>query len=119
MYRIEFDQLPPSLNAFYGGMHFSKRKKIVDEWHSIMGWACKAAKLPTTLQTPLTLHCTQFCKGVVRDADNAVVGIKLFGDSLKACGYIEDDSHKFVSTVILETKKGKEDKMVIIISPSL
>lgn len=115
MYRIEIDELPPSLNAFYGGMHWAARKKIVDEWHRTIWLACKAAKLPKTLQTPLTLSVTQYCKGVVRDADNAVVGAKLFGDTLKECGYIPDDGPAYIPTVILTTKKGKENKLVVVI----
>ena len=116
MYRIEIDSLPPSLNAWYAGTHWSKRMKTKEEW----GWkflaAAKESKLPDKLGVINTLEVTQFCKGVVRDADNAVVAAKLFGDFLKAQGIIKDDGPEFIKTVILRTAKGKENKTVILIS---
>ena len=71
------------------------------------------AKLPKELATPITLSVTQFCKGVVRDADNGVISAKFCGDALKLYGYIPDDSPEFISTVILRSAKGKANKLVI------
>ena len=115
MFRIIVDCLPPSLNRFYSGMHWAKRKAIVDEWHGLMRLAFVETQLPKTLPTPITLSVTQFCKGIVRDSDNAVVGAKFCGDALKLYGYIPDDSPEFISTVILQSAKGKADKTVFII----
>jgi len=34
---VEIPGKPPSLNAFYSGMHWSKRKKTRDKWHEKVG----------------------------------------------------------------------------------
>lgn len=115
MWRIEVPGLPPSLNAFYGGMHWAKRKGIVDEWHEIFHFALKEAEVPKKLRTPITIAVTQFCKGRMRDRDNAIIAHKLLADVLKNDGYIPDDSYKYVNSAILDVRKGKENKTVIII----
>lgn len=115
MYTITIPALPPSLNAYYAGVHWSKRKKDADQWHMAFGMAYKAAQLPTLLQYPITLSCTLFSKGNARDADNCVIGSKFAGDALVKYGYLPDDSPKYISTVILNSKKSEdgEDKTVI------
>lgn len=115
MYRIEINALPPSLNAFFGRMHWTKRKAIVDEWHGLFLGAFRDAGLPRPLQTPISLSVTEFCKGNVRDSDNAIVAIKLCADALKAHGYIPDDGPAYRNNDVLRTEKGKEDRTVIII----
>ena len=82
----------------------------------IAGYAFLLYELPDKIAHIQTVHVTQFCKGIVRDADNAVVAAKLFGDFLKAQGIIEDDGPKFIETIVLTTKKGKENRTVILIS---
>ena len=116
MWTISIDSLPPSLNQWYSGVHWSKRTKTKEEWSWKFLAATKEAKLPDKIAHIQTVHVTQFCKGIVRDADNAVVAAKLFGDFLKAQGIIEDDGPKFIETIVLTTKKGKENRTVILIS---
>lgn len=98
-------------------MHWAKRKAIVDEWKNSIGWAFKTQKLPWPLPYPLTMTCTQFSKRNVRDADNAVTIAKLAGDALVSGGYLPDDSPEYIDTIILQSKKGKEDLVVITIQP--
>lgn len=85
-----------------------------DEWHGLFWAAMVDSKLPKTIKTPITLSVTQFCKRL-RDVDNAVISAKFCLDTLKEHGYIPDDSPEYVSQVILECKKGKENKTVILI----
>jgi len=115
MYTVTVPALPPSLNAYYAGAHWSKRKRDADEWHLAFGMAYKAAKLPTMLQYPITLSCTLFCKGNVRDADNSVIGAKFAGDALVEYGYLPNDTPQYIPTVILSSKKSEDgqDKTVI------
>lgn len=115
MYRIEVNALPPSLNAFYGGMHWTKRKALVDEWHGLFLTALNDAQVPKEIPTPVVITITEFCKSHVRDADNAVVAAKFLCDSLKLYGYIPDDNYRYISSVILMTKKGESDKTVALI----
>lgn len=117
-YKVTVDALPPSLNAFYSGMHWAKRKAIVDQWHWLFRAAFLHAKLPKKLETPLTIHVVQYCKGVVRDNDNAVVIAKLAQDSLKLFGYIPDDNPKYINKVILESVKGKANGLEVYLCTS-
>lgn len=113
MFTIEVDGLPPSLNDYYSGVHWSKRKRMADEWHENFLIALKLIKCPRKLSTPIEVTCIQQCKGRVRDADNAVLGAKFFQDSLKMFGYIEDDGPEYISQVVLMTEKGGRDKTII------
>lgn len=115
MWTIAIDELPPSLNEIYAGVHFRKRKMYADKWHLLFLAAFRKAKLPKPLPTPITLNLTSFCKGVVRDTDNGILGIKFLGDSLKKYGYIKDDSPLYIPIVILQSKKGKTNKLAITI----
>lgn len=115
MWRLEVPGKPPSLNKFYAGVHWTARKKAADEWHSIFYYALKGLKgLPKKLSGPVTVNVTQFCKGRPRDADNTVVACKFFLDALKMGKWIEDDDYTVIPSVTLNTRKGKEDKIVII-----
>jgi len=116
MYRIEVNALPPTLNAFWSGMHHRKRMAIKEEWSGLFLRAFQEAKLPKPLpklDRPYQIHCTQFCKGNVRDSDNGIVGIKLVKDTLKRLGYIKDDDWETFNDGITSTRKGKTNKIVI------
>lgn len=115
MWRIEIDALPPSLNKFYSGMHWAVMKRARDEWHGLMQAAFIEAKLPKTIPTPISLNITQFCKGHLRDSDNAVIAAKFCGDALRIYGYIPDDTPQYIDTIILRSEKGKTNKTVILI----
>lgn len=118
MWRICIDHLPPSLNAWYAGSHWSKRKETADTWHGLMLAAFVDAKLPKPLKWPVSLNVTEYCKGNVRDSDASCVAAKLCGDSLVAHGYLPDDSPEYVSHVVLRCEKGKVNKTVITILSS-
>lgn len=94
-------------------MHWTKRKALVDEWHGLLWAALVDAKVPKPLKLPITLNVTQFCKRK-RDADNAVVSAKFMLDTLKMHGYIPDDTWDYVSSVILQTRRG-DNKCVYLI----
>lgn len=114
MHRIEVLGKPPSLNKFYSGVHWSVRKAIVDEWHTLFLMALRASGCPRIVATPINVSVTLFCKGRLLDADNVVVSAKLFCDSLVLGSYIPGDSPKYISSVTLACRKGKEDKVVVM-----
>jgi len=114
MWRIEIDELPPTLNKFYSSPHWSYRDKQVKYWHERFHWAFKEAKLPK-LNWPVTLSTTQYCKGKLRDVDNTAIGAKFASDALVKGEWLPDDSPKYIERLILESKKGKENKIVILI----
>jgi Holliday junction resolvase RusA-like endonuclease len=116
MWRVEINDIPPSLNAFYSGMHWTKRKLIMDKWH-LLFLAAFRRTLPDAIKCPVTLSATIYAVRQPRDCDNAVIAIKAAGDALKIGGYIPDDSPEYVTTVILSSKKStdKKNKTVLII----
>lgn len=115
MFRVEVAGLPPSLNAMYAGMHWSKRNKMAEEWHGLFRAAFLDAGLPKPLSGPVSMNVTQFFARQMRDCDNAVVSAKLCGDSLVAHGYLPDDSPKWVTHVVLRCEKGKSNRTVIML----
>ena len=91
---------------------------MADEWHGLFLKAFQDAKLPKPLPVRkgvYRLHCTQFCKGKVRDSDNASIAVKLCKDALTNYGYIKDDNYKTFNDDMTSTRKGKENKTIIII----
>ena len=74
----------------------------------------KGSKIPPA---PLILSVTLFCKGIVRDADNAVLAAKFCLDTLVLYGYLPDDNPRYVKSIVLTTSKGKENKTVILLQP--
>ena len=118
MWRIEINELPITLNKIWAGLHWTERKALADSWKYMFLNAFRQAKLPKPLpkkDSHYILQCTQFCKGNVRDDDNAVIGTKLCKDALKHWGYVKDDDYKTFNDGVHSTRKGKENKMVIII----
>jgi len=113
MYMIEIDDIPPSLNQFYAGKHWTWRKRICDDWHLRFKQAYRKAKLPKVISYPITL--TAICYSPrIRDSDNAVIISKFAGDALVECGYLPDDSPTYISTVILKSFRGKAKTVLII-----
>jgi len=115
MFRIVIDHLPPTLNKYTNGKtNWYWKKAVKDEWLGLFQAAFIEAKLPKKLPEAISLNVTQFCKGVVRDADNSVIGAKFCGDSLVKLGYLKNDNQ--IKPIILNTVKGKTNKMVIILA---
>lgn len=115
MFRIEIDEIPPSMNQYWAGRHWTWRKEIADKWHLLFLTAFRSAKLPKKLTWPIVISTTEFCKGAIRDCDNAVIANKLCQDSLVKYGYLPDDGPNYVRKVMLSTSKGKSNKTVVMI----
>ena len=118
MFTITIPALPPTLNSYYAGKHWSQRKKEADHWHLAFGMAYKAAGLPSTLQWPVTVSATLYGKRQPRDTDSAVIAVKYAQDALVEYGYLPNDTPQYIPTVILSSKKSDdgEDRTVIQIS---
>lgn len=115
MHRVELEGRIPTLNSWLSGTHWRTKHKEKKEWQDRFLLAFLEAKLPKKLSYPITLSVTMYCKSKVRDVDNAVLAGKFCADALVANGYLEDDSPKYISSMILTTHKGVLDKTVIII----
>ena len=114
MYRLELPDNPPSLNKFYSSPHWSIRKRLADDWHSRFSWALRAAAVPPL--PGLILTATLFSPRPL-DSDNCIMAAKFLLDAMQALRLIKNDNPAFVPSIILQSRKGKEKKTVILIEP--
>lgn len=98
-------ECPPSWNKIYAGMHWGKRKEIVDYWHNLVWIECKRQKIPMIKHNGRTLaiHTTCYFKSrrVALDPDN--IFDKIIIDPLKG-HVIEGDSCKYIKYVTTESR---------------
>lgn len=99
-----------SLNKFYAGMHWTKRKKIADYFHSLVQCTLFANKIPKMLfENPVKI--TIYYNSNL-DIDGHGVISKLIVDSLK--GYLlTDDTRKYFVNLEQEFWNGNGIKVEI------
>ena len=91
----------PSNNAFYSGLHWSERKKIVDHWHLLVFvWAKKYGLVPVTGPVNMDVEC-YFAKRRAFDSSNCSATAKLVEDGLVAAKILKGDGPKYVRWVRL------------------
>lgn len=94
-----------SLNKWYAGMHWTKRKKIKDNYTQIV-----RSQFSNTLTRDNTYkveyHFT--FKSRPLDASNCVAMVKMIEDII-----FETDSYKVVTEIVITSSKGLEDKVII------
>lgn len=95
-------------NKFYAGVHWSKRKAIVDYWHKLTYYSMLQQKVPKKLfKCPVAITLLVNSK---LDIDNHGFLAKLIIDALK--GYlIEEDSRKFVNQL---TIRFHDEKYILV-----
>lgn len=87
----------PSLNLFYAGTHWTKRKKVVDEWHKAIRVLCKQKKIKVE-RYPVKITTRSFFKSrQKRDCSNCFVANKLGEDGLVKAGVLFGDGPDYVS----------------------
>ena len=105
---IELNDLPKiSLNKFFGRMHWTKRKQIVDNYH----WIIKSQfKDVLSKDNVYRVKYSFEFKRIPLDASNCVAALKLIEDVI-----FEDDSYKIVEEISITSRKGIKDKVTITI----
>jgi Holliday junction resolvase RusA-like endonuclease len=98
-----------SANAFYAGMHWSKRKKLADLYHAAL-----IEHRAKRFKTPAHLTFTFSFKGRLTDVDNCFAMIKLLIDSLRHWRIIPDDTPADVASISVRVEKGIKDTVSII-----
>lgn len=86
----------PSLNSFYAGSHWTKRKKAKDA-------ALQKIKLQLE-NNPGAPYNSFAIVARVRyryDLDNSIIAVKFTSDALKTLGWIIDDSPKYFRQLVL------------------
>jgi hypothetical protein len=96
-----------SLNAWYAGMHWSKRNKMKNTYKLLLN-KHRCIFLKSGIYD--VSYDFQF-KGSPLDASNCVAMVKLIEDVL-----FEDDKHDIVVRLAMSSRKGKEDKVTITVN---
>jgi len=97
-----------SLNAWYGGGHWSKRKKLKDNYTLIVKSQFKEV-LPASESYNTEYHFT--FKSRPLDASNCVAMVKLIEDII-----FESDGYKVIKSILITSSKGAEDIVEIKIN---
>lgn len=90
----------PSLNSFYAGSHWTKRKKAKDA-------ALKEVKEQLGFNQGPAYNSFRVTANVRYryDLDNSIIAVKFTSDALKALGWIKDDSPKYFRHLLLVWKE--------------
>lgn len=111
--RIEIGLMkPPSLNAYYSGGHWTKRKKAKDE---------NLEHIRSVFSTYDEIRAEQFeihlrYNGRY-DCDNAIVAVKFLSDSLVSLGIVPDDNKKHFKrlSIVVDTELPHDTYNALII----
>jgi hypothetical protein len=103
---------PPSLNTYYSGQHWSKRKRVRDDWHE------KVALLAPDIEVtdyPVSVTCeVRFSDGRGQyDTDNCVAAAKLITDGLEEAGVLDGDTPKHIDSVTLRSVRHGDEPEVM------
>lgn len=86
----------PSLNSFYAGSHWTKRKRAKDEALKTI-----TEQLGTNKGAPYNSFTVSASVRYRYDLDNSIIAIKFTSDALKSLGWIKDDSPKYFRKLLL------------------
>jgi Holliday junction resolvase RusA-like endonuclease len=118
MIKISIPLVAPSLNKWYAGSHWSKRKKLADDWHLAIFIICKQDKIKPIITYPVTITTKSYYKKKKEmDTSNVFPANKLAEDGLVKSGILKDDTIKYVNRHIVEVPEfgHHEDRTVIIV----
>ena len=109
MITIELLDLPKlSLNKWYAGTHWTKRKAMKDIYRVLVG---SQTKHKQTKPCEVTYHF--YFKSRPLDPSNCIAMVKLVEDCI-----FPDDSYKIVRRLTLYVSKSEKDKVVVKIRNS-
>lgn len=104
--KIILTNLPKvSLNLFYSGVHWSKRKKLKDRYKLLIKSQFKQV---LSKDKTYEVYYTFNFKTRPLDASNCVAMVKLIEDII-----FEDDNYKIVTSLNIKSRKAKFDNVEI------
>jgi len=96
-------------NAIYAGMHWSKRKRLADEYHlSLIEYRGR------TIHTPCNLHFIFKFKQRPLDCSNCSFMVKMLEDAMVHNKILIDDTIQYVKRIHITSTKGERDEVKII-----
>jgi hypothetical protein len=90
-----------SLNEWYAGNHWTKRKAIKDQYYWIIKSQFKAILSKGSIYQ---VDYSFIFKSKPLDASNTIAMVKMIEDII-----FEDDSYKIIDKITISSKKGTED----------
>lgn len=118
MIKFAIPIVAPTLNKWYAGNHWTKRKQTADEWHNMIFVMCHTDKIKPVKNYPVCITTkTYFKANRKRDTSNCFPANKLAEDALVKAGILKDDTPEYVSRHIVELPEfgQPKDETVIII----
>lgn len=101
-----------STNKVYEGMHWGKRKKLADLYHTTF-LQFKNKFVVTSYPIEITFIYT--FKSRPLDVDNVSFMTKMCIDGMRHIGLLQDDSIDFIQGLDTKIKRGDKDSIQIII----
>ncbi len=117
--KVEFaiPLVAPSLNQWYAGNHWSKRKKVADEWHKAVKYLCMQYQIESFTKPVIITTQTLLPTKRARDVSNCFAANKLAEDGLVKAGILKNDTPEYVVRHIVEKPVigvGKGETLIII-----
>jgi hypothetical protein len=107
---VKIDSVGPSLNAWYSGIHWTKRSKVKDEWRAHIAGVVDT--LEPVVNYPVIIE-VEVHKKRVFDSSNVAATGKLAEDGLVKSGILLDDTPKYVRSVFYTCVKDDKEYTII------
>lgn len=103
---VKLERIPKSISLNqYKKKHWGELNRIKQEYTVLIGFALKELGLHRFIfETPIGLHFEMNYRGVKRDLDGEMMGIKFFIDALVEMGMIPDDHPQYVNEIKITPK---------------
>jgi hypothetical protein len=112
--RITLDIIKVSSNAIYAGTHWTKRKKLKEDYL----WLTKKFQHLTPIHEKVDLDFKFYFKSHPLDSSNCFFLVKMIEDCLVTYGVLKGDSIQYVRKVSVESGKDKaKDHCILTIIP--
>jgi hypothetical protein len=99
-------------NSIYAGMHWSKRKKLADLYHTYM----MPYRKNIVKDYPVDISYIFTFKSKPLDTSNCFLMLKFLEDGMVKNGIITNDSPEYVQSTTVYSQKGERDEVEITIT---
>jgi len=117
---LTIPEIGPSANEFYAGMHPYVRKRIANQWHTLLLWIVKDLHIkPITVYPLIADFRIHFGKDRrCYDSDNCAPSAKLVLDGLVRARVLKGDSPRYVASTHLTPVRGNGKSFIeLTLSP--
>ena len=113
--RVEVDAVGPSMNEFYGRMHWRKRDALVKQWHGLAySYIAQHQQPAITIPTECVMFCTFRPGRQAQDGINLSPTCKMLEDGLVSLQLIPEDTDAWVAMHHLAGRSGQADHTTLL-----